>query len=156
MHNPKAIHTKSKPTLPRTTCSALVTRYPTGCFGINYQGSMFYWWGFKEAEAHAELKRLRIPAKRVKWEERYYDKRYDFNDPRSYKTRKFVPQAQSSSTPNQSHEIMSQNQMQSKPEDVEEPREKELDDDEEIPTPPMEDRWDYDHGPDHVREVLES
>ena len=30
------------------------------------------------------------------------------------------------------------------------------DDDEEIPTPPMEDRWDYDHGPDHIREVLES
>jgi hypothetical protein len=75
-----------------TTCSALVTRYPTGCFGIDYNGSVFHWWGFVEADVHAELERLRIPAKRVKWEERYYDRRYDFNDPRSYKTRKFIPQ----------------------------------------------------------------
>lgn len=67
-------------------CPALVTRYPTGCFGIDYQGSMFFWWGF------GELERLRIPAKMVKWEKRYYDRRYDFNDPRSYKTRKFIPQ----------------------------------------------------------------
>lgn len=76
----------------RTNCSALVTRYPTGCFGIDYQGSMFFWYGFGEANVHAELERLRIPAKRVKWEERYYDRRYNFNDPRSYKTRKFIPQ----------------------------------------------------------------
>jgi hypothetical protein len=72
-------------------CSAVVTRYPTGCFGIDYNGSMFHWWGFKETEVHAELERLRIPAKRVKWEERYYDRRYDFNDPLSYKTRPFIP-----------------------------------------------------------------
>ena len=83
---------KSLPALPRTTCSALVTRSPTGCFGIDYQGSMFFWWGFGEPNVHAELERLRIPAKRVKWEERYYDRQYDFNDPRSYKTRKFIPQ----------------------------------------------------------------
>jgi Leu/Phe-tRNA-protein transferase len=83
---------KTLPALPRTTCSALVTRYPTGCFGIDYQGSMFFWWGFGEENVHAELERLRIPAKQVKWEERYYDRRYDFNDPRSYKTRKFIPQ----------------------------------------------------------------
>ena len=75
-----------------TACSAVVTRYPTGCFGINYQGSMFFWWGFVEADVHVELERLRIPARRVKWEERYYDRRYDFNDPRSYKTRPFIPQ----------------------------------------------------------------
>lgn len=83
---------KTLPALPRTNCSALVTRYLTGCFGIDYQGIMFFWWGFGEKNVHAELGRLRIPAKRVKWEERYYDRRYDFNDPRSYKTRKFIPQ----------------------------------------------------------------
>jgi len=75
-----------------TTCSAVVTRYPTGCFGIDYQGSMFFWWGFSEAEAHAELERLRIPAQNVEWDERYYDRRYDFNDPRCYSKRKFIPQ----------------------------------------------------------------
>lgn len=75
-----------------TACSAVVTRYPTGCFGIDYQGSMFFWWGFSEAEAHAELERLRIPAKNVEWDERYYDRRYDFNDPRCYSKRKFIPQ----------------------------------------------------------------
>jgi Leu/Phe-tRNA-protein transferase len=85
------IKTATPTALPRTTCSAVVTRYPTGCFGIDYQGSMFFWWGFGENNVHAELERLRIPAKRVKWEERYYDRRYDFNDPRSYKTRKFIP-----------------------------------------------------------------
>lgn len=26
---------------------------------------------------------------------------------------------------------------------------------EEIEATPMEDRWDYDHGPDHIREVIE-
>ena len=77
--------------LPRKDCSALVTRYLTGVFGIDYQGSMFFWWGWGEKNVHAELERLRIPAKRVKWQERYYDRRYDFNDPRSYKTRKFIP-----------------------------------------------------------------
>lgn len=86
--NPSA----TPPALHAETCSAVVTRYPTGCFGIDHQGSMFFWWGFGEKNVHAELDRLRIPAKRVKWEERYYDRRYDFNDPRSYKTRKFIPQ----------------------------------------------------------------
>jgi hypothetical protein len=73
-------------------CSAVVTRYPTGCFGIDYNGSMFHWWGFGEENVHAELERLRIPAKQVKWEERYYDRRYNFNDPRCYAKRKFIPQ----------------------------------------------------------------
>ncbi len=75
-----------------TACSAVVTRYPTGCFGIDYNGSMFHWWGFVEAEVHAELERLRIPPRRVKWQERYYDRRFDFNDPRSYRTRPFIAQ----------------------------------------------------------------
>ena len=96
---------KTLPALPRTTCSALVTCYPTGCFGIDYNGNMFFWWGFGEANVHAELERLRIPAKRVKWQERYYDRRYDFNDPRSYKTRKFIPQnAKGQPRPSQSAE----------------------------------------------------
>jgi hypothetical protein len=84
------------PVAAATTCSALVTRYPTGCFGIDYNGSMFHWFGFVEADVHAELKRLRIPPRRVKWEERYYDRRFDFNDPRSYRTRKFIPQNEKS------------------------------------------------------------
>ena len=76
------------------TILAIITRYPTGCFGIDYQGSMFFWWGFKEANVHAELERLRIPSRQVKWKEKYYDKRFDFNDPRYYKTRKFIPKNQ--------------------------------------------------------------
>ena len=76
---------------------ATVTRYPTGCFGIDYNGSMFFWWGFVEADVHAELERLRIPPRRVKWEERYYDRKYDFNDPRSYRTRPFTPKVNKSS-----------------------------------------------------------
>lgn len=76
----------------RTTCSAVVTRYPTGAFGIDYNGSMFHWFGFTEEEAMAELHNLRIPPNRVKWQEKYYSRRYDFNDPRAYKTRKFIPQ----------------------------------------------------------------
>ena len=80
-------HAKKK---SAAACSAVVTRYPTGCFGIDYQGCMFFWWGFVEADVHAELERLRIPQQRVKWEERYYDRKYEFNDPRSYKTRPFI------------------------------------------------------------------
>ena len=74
----------------RTTL-ATVTRYPTGYFGIDYQGSMFFDSSFDESEIHEKLKQLRIPANQVKWEEKYYDRQFDFNDPRSYKTRKFTP-----------------------------------------------------------------
>jgi hypothetical protein len=74
-----------------TTCSAVVTRYPTGCFGIDYQGSMFFWWGFGEEKVHAMLAHLRIPPQNVTWQERYYDRRFDFQDPRCYRTRKFIP-----------------------------------------------------------------
>ena len=70
---------------------ATVTRYPTGCFGIAYQGSMFFDSSFDESEIHEKLKQLRIPANQVKWEERYFDTRFSPNDPRSYKTRKFTP-----------------------------------------------------------------
>ena len=86
------IKTATPAAFSRTTCSAVVTRYPTGCFGIGYQGSMFYWWGFGEENVHAMLTRLRIPTQCVTWEDRYYDRRYDFNDPRCYRTRKFIPQ----------------------------------------------------------------
>ena len=73
------------------TTLATVTRYPTGCFGIAYQNSMFFWWSFSESKIQAELKQLCIPPNQVKWEERYYDARFGPNDPRSYKTRKFTP-----------------------------------------------------------------
>lgn len=86
------IKTATPTALPRTTCSAVVTRYPTGCFGIDYQGSMFFWWGFGEENVHAKLADLRIPPQNVTWEERYFDRRFDFNDPRSYRTRQFIPQ----------------------------------------------------------------
>ena len=83
---------KTLPALPRTTCSALVTRYPTGCFGIGYAGATFWKLCRNESEVHEELAALKLPKRHVKWEERYYDRRYEFNDPRSYKTRKFIPQ----------------------------------------------------------------
>ena len=73
------------------TTLATVTRYPTGCFGIAYQNSMFFWWSFDESKIQAELEQLRIPPNQVKWEERYFDTRFSPNDPRSYKTRKFTP-----------------------------------------------------------------
>jgi hypothetical protein len=85
--------------LPRTTCSAVVTRYPTGCFGIDYQGSMFHWWGFGEGKVHAMLAHLRIPPQNVTWQERYYDRRFEFNDPRCYRTRPFIPKNAKSDAP---------------------------------------------------------
>ena len=88
----------------QTTCSAVVTRYPTGCFGIDYNGSMFFWWGFEEQHVHAKLANLRIPPENVKWEERYYDLRYDFNDPRSYQTRALVPNDRNLATAHQKAE----------------------------------------------------
>ena len=79
-----------------TETKAIVTRYPTGCFGINHNGSMFFWWGWNESEARAKIKELGIPKRQVKWEERYYDLRFDINDPRCYSTRKFYPAITSS------------------------------------------------------------
>lgn len=77
--------------MSQTTAHAIVTRYPSGCFGIDYQGSMFFWYGFEEKDAYDELKRLRIPPENVRWEERYYDRRFNFGDPRAYRTRPYVP-----------------------------------------------------------------
>ena len=74
------------------TCSALVTRYPTGIFGIAFAGCMFWKTYWNESEVHEELAALKLPKRHVKWEERYYDRRYDVNDPHSYRTRKFIPQ----------------------------------------------------------------
>lgn len=73
-------------------CSAVVTRYPTGVFGLSYIGSMFYWWGFSEEEAHRKLEHLQIPADQVTWREYYYDRAYHINDPRCYVSRRFFPQ----------------------------------------------------------------
>ena len=70
---------------------ATVTRYPTGYFGIDYMGSMFFDSSFDESEIHEKLEQLRIPPNQVKWEERYFDTRFSPNDPMSYKTRKFIP-----------------------------------------------------------------
>ena len=74
------------------TCSALVTRYPTGIFGIAFAGCMFWKSCWTEAEVHEELAALKLPKRHVKWQEGYYYRRFDFNDPRSYRTRKFLPQ----------------------------------------------------------------
>lgn len=52
---------------------------------------MFFWWGFDEPKVYAKLEQLRIPSNRAKWEERYYNTRFAPSDPRSYKTRKFIP-----------------------------------------------------------------
>lgn len=71
--------------------SALVTRYPTGIFGIAFDGRMFWKTCWTEAEVHEELAALKLPKRHVKWEERYYDRRFNFNDHRSYRTRKFIP-----------------------------------------------------------------
>lgn len=77
---------------PAPACSALVTRYPTGIFGIAFAGCMFWKTCWKESEVHEELAALKLPKRHVQWEERYYDRRYDINDPRCYRTRKFIPQ----------------------------------------------------------------
>jgi Leu/Phe-tRNA-protein transferase len=86
-------------TASRTRIRAVVTRYPTGCFGLDYQGRLFFWWGFGEHNIHAEIHRLRIPPANVKWQERYYDRKYHFNDPRSYRTRKYTPKNPNIQTP---------------------------------------------------------
>jgi len=76
------------------TCSAssvVVTRYPTGCFGINYRGHMFYWTAWTEIEIQKKLRELGGESKTGIWEERYYHNgRYEI--PSDYRTRKFIPQ----------------------------------------------------------------
>ena len=68
----------------------IVTRYPTGCFGINHNGHDFYWWGFDESEVHKQLVKLKVPKRLVTWEERYYrDGRYIV--PSDYMTRPYTP-----------------------------------------------------------------
>lgn len=69
----------------------VMTRYPTGVFGLTYRGSMFYWFGCSEKEAHEKLDELNIPKESVKWRENYYDSRYPIQDPRCYKTREYKP-----------------------------------------------------------------
>lgn len=76
--------------MANSTCSALVTRYPTGIFGIAYAGCMFWKTCISEAEVHDELAPLKLPKRHVKWEERYYYLgRYKI--PTDYRTRKFIP-----------------------------------------------------------------
>jgi len=78
--------------LATTPCSAIVTRYPTGVFGISYRGSMFFWWGFSERETQRKLLELRVPPEETEWREHFYDRRYEFHDPRCYQARRYYPQ----------------------------------------------------------------
>jgi hypothetical protein len=55
-----------------SACSVVVTRYPTGCLGLDYQGSPFFWWCFDLKEMLAKIDSLGIKRSRVKWQERYY------------------------------------------------------------------------------------
>ena len=84
---------KSKKLTPQQQASeaAVVTHYPSGCFGIDYKGSLFFWWGFGEKNVRAELKRLKVDPHNVRWQEKYNDPELPFHDPRSYKTREFIP-----------------------------------------------------------------
>lgn len=81
-----------KPKTPTEPEAAVVTRYPTGVFGIQWRGNMFWWWGHNEVEVHQKLREINPSA--VKWEERYYDG--DFSDPKNYKTRRYFPKSQPS------------------------------------------------------------
>jgi Leu/Phe-tRNA-protein transferase len=60
------------PVAAATACSVVVTRYPTGCLGLDYQGSPFFWWCFDLKEMLAKIDSLGIKRSCVKWQERYY------------------------------------------------------------------------------------
>lgn len=76
---------------PRTTCSAVVTRYPTGCLGLDYQGSMFFWWCFDLKLMIAKIDSLEITRSSVRWQEKYYHNgRYLI--PSDYRTRPWNPE----------------------------------------------------------------
>lgn len=72
-------------------CSVVVTRYPTGIFGIAYGAMMFWKTCWKEAEVHAAIASLNIPADQVKRQERYYHNgRYLISS--DYRLREYIPQ----------------------------------------------------------------
>lgn len=77
--------------LDSTPCSVVVTRYPTGIFGIAYAGATFWKTCCKEAEVHNAIASLNIPADQVKWQERYYHNgRYLISS--DYRLREYIPQ----------------------------------------------------------------
>lgn len=71
--------------------TAVVTRYPTGALGLDYMGSMFFRLHTTDAAMIQEIKWLRIPLEGIEWNEHYYDRNFDFNDPRGYKKRPMKP-----------------------------------------------------------------
>jgi hypothetical protein len=75
--------------LPSLACSVVVTRYPTGCLGLEYRGSQFYWWCWKITEMLGKTDSLGIPRTAIRWQERYYDG--DYRDPKNYKLRPWNP-----------------------------------------------------------------
>ena len=77
-----------------------VTRYPTGCLGLDYQGHQFYWWCFDLKEMLAKLDTLGIKRSRVRWQEKYYHNgRYE--KPSDYRTRTWNPNAIGEAPPTQ-------------------------------------------------------
>lgn len=84
----------SKSSLPAeksssTDNSATVTRYPTGCLGLDYRGSLFFFWCDKLSEMLEKIDSLQIDRRRVRWQERYFDG--DYRDPKNYKLRRWNP-----------------------------------------------------------------
>ena len=78
------------PALHAETCSVVVTRYPTGCLGLDYQGSLFFSWCFDLKEMLAKIDALGIKRSRVRWQEKYYHNgRYLI--PSDYRTRPWNP-----------------------------------------------------------------
>ena len=68
----------------------VIIRYPTGCFGIDHNGHMFFWWSFDEHEIHKKLAELKVPKRLVKWQERYY-KNGRYIVPSDYTLRPYTP-----------------------------------------------------------------
>ena len=77
--------------------TATITRYVTGCLGLDYQGAMFCAWCFDLDEMLAKTDALGIPRAAIRWEERYYDG--DPIIPENYKTRPWNPRSMYSSQP---------------------------------------------------------
>lgn len=75
----------------RTAPAAIVTKYPTGVFGLDYMGSMFFRLHTTASAMIQDIKWLRIPVENIEWVEHYYDRTLDFNDPKAYKKRPMKP-----------------------------------------------------------------
>jgi len=73
--------------------TATVTRYPSGCLGLDYRGAIFCAWCFRLDEMLAKTDALGIPRSSIRWQERYFDG--DYRIPENYKTRPWNPRADS-------------------------------------------------------------